>query len=48
VIQRPREFGSELQKTAMYDLVYMNYDDLEEVYARHVIGFRFCVTVNDI
>jgi hypothetical protein len=48
VIQRIIEFGSELQQTAIYDVVYMNYDDLEEeVYARHVItklegqGFEF-------
>jgi predicted component of type VI protein secretion system len=48
VIQRTIEFGSELQQTAIYDVVYQNYDELAaEPYARHVIsrledqGFAF-------
>jgi hypothetical protein len=48
VIQRIIEFGSDVQQTAIYHVVYQNYDDLaEEGYARHVIsrledqGFNF-------
>jgi hypothetical protein len=48
VIQRIIEFGSDLQQTAIYHVVYQNYDELaEEGYARHVIsrledqGFNF-------
>jgi hypothetical protein len=48
VVQRIIEFGSDLQQTAIYDVVYQNYDELvEEQYARHVIsrledqGFAF-------
>jgi hypothetical protein len=48
VIQRIIEFGSDVQQTAIYDVVYENYDDLaKEGYARHVIsrleeqGFSF-------
>jgi hypothetical protein len=39
VIQRIIEFGSELQQTGIYDVVYQNFDELiGEVYARHVIS----------
>jgi hypothetical protein len=48
VVQRIIEFGSDLQQSAIYEVVYQNYDELAaEAYARHVIscledlGFAF-------